>query len=94
MFPWYTGTSADMYLTIFGLIVSLKLFLGRFDMRTMQARLPPQSLGPSAHRTPLAHRAGPAADASFPYLTPHAQQGAPLWLALHFLHVHSFLAWT
>lgn len=38
MFPWYTGTSADMYLTIFGLIVSLKLFLGRFDMRTMQAR--------------------------------------------------------
>ncbi|BDA40538.1 hypothetical protein COCOBI_01-1910 [Coccomyxa sp. Obi] len=37
MFPWYSGTSADMYRTIFGLIVSLKLFLGRFDMRTMQA---------------------------------------------------------
>lgn len=36
MFPWYSGTSADMYRTIFGLIVSLKLFLGRFDMRTMQ----------------------------------------------------------
>lgn len=27
-----------MYRTIFGLLVSLKLFLGRFDMRTMQAR--------------------------------------------------------
>jgi hypothetical protein len=38
MFPWYTGTSADMFATIFGLLVSLKLFLGRFDMRTMQAR--------------------------------------------------------
>lgn len=25
-----------MYRTIFGLVVSLKLFLGRFDMRTMQ----------------------------------------------------------
>lgn len=36
MFPWYSGTSADMYRTIFGLVVSLKLFLGRFDMRTMQ----------------------------------------------------------
>ncbi|KAK9835056.1 hypothetical protein WJX81_007542 [Elliptochloris bilobata] len=37
MFPWYSGTSADMYRTIFDLAVSLKLFLGRFDMRTMQA---------------------------------------------------------
>ena len=36
MFPWYSGTSADMYRTIFDLAVSLKLFLGRFDMRTMQ----------------------------------------------------------
>ena len=36
MFPWYSGTSADLYRTIFGLVVSLKLFLGRFDMRTMQ----------------------------------------------------------
>ena len=39
MFPWYSGTSADMYRTVFGLVVSLKLFLGRFDVRTMQARL-------------------------------------------------------
>ncbi|KAK9823894.1 hypothetical protein WJX72_006230 [[Myrmecia] bisecta] len=37
MFPWYSGTSADMYRTIFDLLVSLKLFLGRYDMRTMQA---------------------------------------------------------
>ena len=36
MFPWYSGTSADMYRTVFGLVVSLKLFLGRFDIRTMQ----------------------------------------------------------
>ncbi len=40
MFPWYSGTSADMYRTVFGLVVSLKLFLGRFDVRTMQVRLP------------------------------------------------------
>ena len=38
MFPWYSGTSADMYRTVFDLIISLKLFLGRFDMRTMQVR--------------------------------------------------------
>ncbi|KAK9862826.1 hypothetical protein WJX84_007158 [Apatococcus fuscideae] len=37
MFPWYSGTSADMYRTVFDLVISLKLFLGRFDMRTMQA---------------------------------------------------------
>ena len=39
MFPWYSGTSADMYRTVFDLIISLKLFLGRFDMRTMQVRI-------------------------------------------------------
>ena len=38
MFPWYSGTSADMYRTVFGLVVSVKLFMGRFDIRTMQAR--------------------------------------------------------
>ena len=36
MFPWYSGTSADMYRTMFDLMISLKLFLGRYDMRTMQ----------------------------------------------------------
>lgn len=36
MFPWYSGTSADMYKTMLDLTISLKLFLGRFDMRTMQ----------------------------------------------------------
>ncbi len=44
MFPWYSGTSADMYRTIFGLVVSLKLFLGRFDMRTMQVTLSTRGL--------------------------------------------------
>ena len=39
MFPWYSGTSADMYRTVFELLVSVKLFLGRFDMRTMQVSL-------------------------------------------------------
>ena len=37
MFPWYSGTSADMYHTMFDLLISLKLFLGRYDMRQMQA---------------------------------------------------------
>ena len=36
MFPWYSGTSADMYRTMIDLVISVKLFLGRFDMRTMQ----------------------------------------------------------
>ncbi|GLI59475.1 hypothetical protein VaNZ11_001358 [Volvox africanus] len=37
MVPWYSGTSADLFKTLFDLMVSVKLFLGRFDMRTMQA---------------------------------------------------------
>ena len=36
MFPWYSGTSADMYRTMFDMLISLKLFLGRYDMRQMQ----------------------------------------------------------
>ena len=34
----YSGTSADLLKTMFELIVSVKLFLGRFDQRTMQVR--------------------------------------------------------
>lgn len=37
MFPWYSGTSADLIKTLFDLMVSVKVFLGRFDARTMQA---------------------------------------------------------
>lgn len=37
MFPWYSGTSADLLKTMFDLVVSLKFFVGRFDMRTMLA---------------------------------------------------------
>lgn len=37
MFPWYSGTSADLLKTLFDLMVSVKLFLGRFDMRTLEA---------------------------------------------------------
>lgn len=36
MVPWYSGTSADLLKTCLDLMVSVKLFLGRFDMRTMQ----------------------------------------------------------
>jgi hypothetical protein len=39
MVPWYSGTSADLFKTMFDLLISVKLFLGRFDMRTMQVRL-------------------------------------------------------
>jgi hypothetical protein len=38
MVPWYSGTSADLFKTMFDLLISVKLFLGRFDMRTMQVR--------------------------------------------------------
>jgi len=37
MFPWYSGTSADLLKTLFDLVVSLKVFLGRFDLRTLEA---------------------------------------------------------
>ena len=63
MFPWYSGTSADMYRTVFDLIISLKLFLGRFDMRTMQVRIERQAshllLTPQhmAHQMPIGCRA-------------------------------------
>ncbi|KAL3751228.1 hypothetical protein ACJRO7_012105 [Eucalyptus globulus] len=35
--PWYSGTSADLFKTVFDLIVQVTVFLGRFDMRMMQA---------------------------------------------------------
>jgi hypothetical protein len=37
MFPWYSGTSADLLNTLFDLVVSVKVFVGRFDMRTLLA---------------------------------------------------------
>jgi hypothetical protein len=36
MFPWYSGTSADLLKTLLDLLISVRLFLGRFDMRTLQ----------------------------------------------------------
>jgi len=37
MVPWYAGTSADLYRMLFGLTISLKLFVGRFDLRAQHA---------------------------------------------------------
>ncbi|KAL1353818.1 hypothetical protein HN51_042409 [Arachis hypogaea] len=39
MVPWYSGTSADLFKTVFDLIVSVTVFVGRFDMRMMQAAM-------------------------------------------------------
>ncbi|KAL4310219.1 hypothetical protein GQ457_01G026290 [Hibiscus cannabinus] len=39
MVPWYSGTSADLFNTVFDLLVSVTLFVGRFDMRMMQAAM-------------------------------------------------------
>ncbi|GAB4833573.1 hypothetical protein Ancab_031816 [Ancistrocladus abbreviatus] len=39
MVPWYSGTSADLFKTVFDLLVSVTVFLGRFDMRMMQASM-------------------------------------------------------
>ncbi|PIA56382.1 hypothetical protein AQUCO_00700595v1 [Aquilegia coerulea] len=39
MVPWYSGTSADLFKTAFDLLVSVTVFLGRFDMRMMQAAM-------------------------------------------------------
>ncbi|KAL9259935.1 hypothetical protein AKJ16_DCAP02612 [Drosera capensis] len=44
MVPWYSGTSADLFKTVFDLLVSVTVFVGRFDMRMMQAAMsPPQA---------------------------------------------------
>lgn len=45
MVPWYSGTSADLFKTVFDLLVSVTVFLGRFDMRMMQASLSPAQDG-------------------------------------------------
>ncbi|GJN34655.1 hypothetical protein PR202_gb23337 [Eleusine coracana subsp. coracana] len=39
MVPWYSGTSADLFKTVFDLMISVTLFVGRFDMRMMQAAM-------------------------------------------------------
>ncbi|CAI0558244.1 unnamed protein product [Linum tenue] len=39
MVPWYSGTSADLFKTLFDLLVSVTVFVGRFDMRMMQAAM-------------------------------------------------------
>ncbi|KAG0469979.1 hypothetical protein HPP92_016679 [Vanilla planifolia] len=39
MVPWYSGTSTDLFKTVFDLLVSVTLFVGRFDMRMMQAAM-------------------------------------------------------
>ncbi|ONK74823.1 uncharacterized protein A4U43_C03F10500 [Asparagus officinalis] len=39
MVPWYSGTSADLFKTAFDVLVSVTLFVGRFDMRMMQAAM-------------------------------------------------------
>ncbi|MFS7928869.1 hypothetical protein Hanom_Chr04g00325851 [Helianthus anomalus] len=39
MVPWYSGKSANLFKTLFDLLVFLTVFVGRFDMRMMQAAL-------------------------------------------------------
>ncbi|XP_020082401.1 uncharacterized protein LOC109705999 isoform X2 [Ananas comosus] len=39
MVPWYLRTSIDLFKTVFDLMVSVTLFVGRFDMRMMQAAM-------------------------------------------------------
>jgi hypothetical protein len=53
MVPWYSGTSADLFKTMFDLMISVKLFLGRFDMRTMQVSAWWQLCSDSQHQDAL-----------------------------------------
>uniref|UniRef100_A0A2P2J0K9 Uncharacterized protein MANES_05G171000 n=1 Tax=Rhizophora mucronata TaxID=61149 RepID=A0A2P2J0K9_RHIMU len=46
MVPWYSGTSADLFKTVFDLLVSVTVFVGRFDMRMMQAAMNKVQDGP------------------------------------------------
>ncbi|XP_040998134.1 uncharacterized protein LOC121244169 [Juglans microcarpa x Juglans regia] len=39
MVPWYSGTSAELYKTIYDLMVSVNIFQGRFDLRILQAAM-------------------------------------------------------
>ncbi|XP_075479193.1 uncharacterized protein LOC142520106 isoform X1 [Primulina tabacum] len=45
MVPWYSGTSADLFKTVFDLLVSVTVFVGRFDMRMMQAAMSRAEVG-------------------------------------------------
>lgn len=45
MVPWYSGTSADLFKTVFDLLVSVTVFVGRFDMRMMQAAMNKSQVG-------------------------------------------------
>ncbi|XP_028099327.1 uncharacterized protein LOC114298511 isoform X4 [Camellia sinensis] len=53
MVPWYSGTSADLFKTVFDLLVSVTVFVGRFDMRMMQAAMSRVQDGPQ--NTDLLH---------------------------------------
>ncbi|KAL0017342.1 hypothetical protein SO802_004411 [Lithocarpus litseifolius] len=46
MVPWYSGTSADLYKTVFDLIVSANVFLSRFDLRIFQTAMKKNQLVP------------------------------------------------
>ncbi|XP_037443192.1 uncharacterized protein LOC119311633 isoform X3 [Triticum dicoccoides] len=39
MVPQYSGTSTDLLKTVFNLMLSVTLFVGRFDMRMLQAAI-------------------------------------------------------
>ncbi|XP_050267239.1 uncharacterized protein LOC126711738 [Quercus robur] len=46
MVPWYSGTSADLYKTVFDLVVSANIFLSRFDLRIFQTAMKKNQLVP------------------------------------------------
>ncbi|KAG7941535.1 hypothetical protein I3843_16G049900 [Carya illinoinensis] len=63
MVPWYSGTSVDLYKTVFNIVVSVNFFLGRFDMRILQAA----AMNGVGGRVPKNRRKGQDDDGDFLY---------------------------
>ncbi|KAG6624718.1 hypothetical protein CIPAW_16G047400 [Carya illinoinensis] len=63
MVPWYSGTSVDLYKTVFNIVVSVNFFLGRFDMRVLQAA----AMNRVGGRVPKNRRKGQDDDGDFLY---------------------------
>ncbi|KAF3948021.1 hypothetical protein CMV_025929 [Castanea mollissima] len=73
MVPWYSGTSADLYKTVFDLMLSVTVFLGRFDMRILQAAMNQNQVEPKNKNE------AQAGIQQGDYLYDHFSKGKELW---------------
>lgn len=83
MVPWYSGTSADLIKTVFDLLVSVTVFLGRFDMRMMQAAM--STVQDSEQRDPLYDHFSEKDDFWFDFMADTGDGGNPSYAVARLL---------